>query len=239
MKRTGKWRIGRLACGVVALAAVLPAHAAERVLLKNGYSLTCDHVERMGGKVRLFLDPGSGNFIEMNAAEIATEQPAPAEDEPQKKTGRKQPGAKPEDLHDVLVREGRKHDLDVALLESVIAVESSGNARAVSPAGARGLMQLMPGTAARLGVKNSFAAAQNVRGGTTYLDDLLKRYNNNLALALAAYNAGPGAVDKWHGIPPYPETRRYVARVIAEYNRRYEARLRAQRALPALAAIHQ
>jgi soluble lytic murein transglycosylase-like protein len=236
MRRAAKSGIGWMAWGAVALAAALPAHAAEQVVLKNGYSLTCDHVERKGDKVRLFLDPGSGNFIEMDAAQIATEKPAPAE-EPAR--AERQPAAKrPESLHDVLVREGRKHDLDVALLESVIAVESSGNARAVSAAGARGLMQLMPGTAAKLGVKDSFAAAQNVRGGTKYLDELLKRYDNNLALALAAYNAGPGAVDKWHGIPPYPETRRYVARVIAEYNRRYEARVRAQRALAALATVH-
>lgn len=222
-----------MGCVAVLAAAGIPVHAAEQVVLKNGYSLTCDHVQQKGGKVQLFLDPGSNNFIEVNAGEIATEGPAPvgAEPSPDRKQAKKQ-----ESLHDVLVQEGRKHDLDVALLESVIAVESSGNPDAVSSAGARGLMQLMPATAAKLGVKNSFAPAENVRGGTAYLDDLLKRYNNNLALALAAYNAGPAAVDRWHGIPPYPETRQYVARVIAEYNRRYEARLRAQRALVASAA---
>lgn len=223
----------------MALAATWPAHAAEQVVLKNGFSLTCDHLQRTGSRVQLFLDPGSTNFIEVNAKEIAAERPAPAEAEARPESSPKQAARKAESLHDVLVQAGRKHDLDVALLESVIAVESSGNPRAVSPAGARGLMQLMPATAAKLGVKNSFASAQNVRGGTAYLDSLLRRYNNNLALALAAYNAGPGAVDKWHGIPPYPETRRYVARVIHEYNLRYEARLKAQRALMAsAAAIH-
>ena len=224
--------------GAVALGAAWPAQAAEQVVLKNGYSLTCDHMQRTGSRVQLFLDPGSKNFIEVNAKEIVAERPAPPEAEasPVADSGQKQ---KPENLHDVLVQQGRKHDIDVALLESVIAVESGGNPRAVSPAGARGLMQLMPGTAAKLGVKNSFASAQNVRGGTAYLDSLLTRYHNNLALALAAYNAGPGAVDRWHGIPPYPETRRYVARVIHEYNLRYEARVRAQRALVATAAaIH-
>jgi soluble lytic murein transglycosylase-like protein len=85
-------------------------------------------------------------------------------------------------------------------------------------------MQLMPGTAAGLGVSDSFAPDQNVNGGTAYLDGLLKRYHDNLALALAAYNAGPAAVDRWHGIPPYRETQLYVARVIHEFNRRIAAR---------------
>ena len=80
-------------------------------------------------------------------------------------------------------------------------------------------------TAAQLGVADSFAPGENIQGGTAYLDTLLKRYNDNLALALAAYNAGPAAVDRWHGIPPYRETRAYVARVIHEYNRRYKLRL--------------
>ena len=85
-------------------------------------------------------------------------------------------------------------------------------------------MQLMPGTAAGLGVKNSFQPEENVRGGSAYLDALLTRYHDNLAQALAAYNAGPEAVDKYHGIPPYPETRIYIARVIHEFNRRILAR---------------
>jgi soluble lytic murein transglycosylase-like protein len=81
-------------------------------------------------------------------------------------------------------------------------------------------MQLMPGTAAELGVADSFRADQNINGGTAYLDALLVRYHDHLALALAAYNAGPAAVDKYHGVPPYRETRTYVARVIREFNRR-------------------
>jgi soluble lytic murein transglycosylase-like protein len=81
-------------------------------------------------------------------------------------------------------------------------------------------MQLMPGTASQLGVADSFRAEQNINGGTAYLNTLLERYHDNLALALAAYNAGPAAVDKYHGIPPYRETRRYVARIIHDFNRR-------------------
>jgi soluble lytic murein transglycosylase-like protein len=81
-------------------------------------------------------------------------------------------------------------------------------------------MQLMPGTASKLGVADSFRADQNINGGTAYLNDLLVRYHDNLALALAAYNAGPAAVDKYRGIPPYRETRLYVARIIHDFNRR-------------------
>jgi soluble lytic murein transglycosylase-like protein len=85
-------------------------------------------------------------------------------------------------------------------------------------------MQLMPSTAAGLGVQDSFEPRENLRGGSTYLDALLVRYHDNLALALAAYNAGPAAVDKYHGIPPYQETTAYVAHVIHEFNRRVLAR---------------
>ena len=109
-------------------------------------------------------------------------------------------------------------------MAAAVKAESNGNSRAVSRAGARGLMQLMPGTATELGVNDSFEPGQNVRGGSAYLDELLRRYHDNIALALAAYNAGPAAVDKYHGIPPYHETRAYVARVIHEFNRRVLAR---------------
>jgi soluble lytic murein transglycosylase-like protein len=124
----------------------------------------------------------------------------------------------------MLTQAGHEHNLDVDLLASLVKAESGGNAHAVSPAGARGLMQLMPATARGLGVNDSFKPEQNVRGGSTYLDALLTRYHDNMALALAAYNAGPEAVDKYHGIPPYRETRVYVARVIHEFNRRVMAR---------------
>ncbi len=128
------------------------------------------------------------------------------------------------DLGEMLANAGHAHNLDVDLLASVVKAESGGNVHAISRTGARGLMQLMPGTAAELGVADSFRADQNVRGGSTYLDSLLTRYHDNLALALAAYNAGPAAVDKYHGIPPYRETKLYVARVIHEFNRRVLAR---------------
>jgi soluble lytic murein transglycosylase-like protein len=117
----------------------------------------------------------------------------------------------------------------VDLLASLVKAESGGNVRAVSRAGARGLMQLMPATASQLGVEDSFQPDENLRGGSAYLDALLTRYHDNLALALAAYNAGPAAVDEHHGIPPYRETQAYVARVIHEFNRRVLAREAATR----------
>ena len=126
----------------------------------------------------------------------------------------------------MLATAGHAHHLDIDLLASVVKAESGGNIRARSRAGAEGLMQLMPGTAAELGVTDSYEPGQNVNGGTAYLDQLLTRYHDNLALALAAYNAGPAAVEKYHGIPPYRETRLYVARVIHEFNRRVLARER-------------
>jgi soluble lytic murein transglycosylase-like protein len=116
----------------------------------------------------------------------------------------------------MLSRAGLAHNVDVDLLASIVKAESNGNTRALSRAGAAGLMQLMPGTANDLGVHD--------RGGSAYIDALLTYYHDNLALALAAYNAGPLAVDKYHGIPPYHETRAYVARVIHEFNRRVLAR---------------
>jgi soluble lytic murein transglycosylase-like protein len=125
-----------------------------------------------------------------------------------------------EEMHTMLAHAGTEHNIDADLLASIVRAESGGHVRAVSHAGARGLMQLMPGTASELGVEDAFRADQNIAGGTAYLDQLLVRYHDNVALALAAYNAGSAAVDRYHGIPPYRETRAYVARVIREFNRR-------------------
>lgn len=111
----------------------------------------------------------------------------------------------------------KQNRLDPALLDAVIGQESGFRPDAVSSAGAVGLMQLMPDTARELGVADPFDPAQNVEGGAKYLRSLLDRYNGRLDLALAAYNAGPGAVDRFGGIPPYAETQRYVASIMAGY----------------------
>jgi soluble lytic murein transglycosylase-like protein len=143
----------------------------------------------------------------------------------------------PDQMRQMLARAGALHNIDIDLLASVVQAESNGNARAVSRAGAQGLMQLMPATASQLNVRDSFAPEENIGGGTAYLDQLLARYDPNndtrgLELAVAAYNAGPAAVDRYHGIPPYAETRAYVARVVREFNRRKRAALAAQSAAP-------
>ena len=107
------------------------------------------------------------------------------------------------------------HGVDVRLVDAVIRTESAYRPRAVSPAGAVGLMQLMPGTARQYGVRNRFDPVQNVRGGVAYLRDLLNRFS--LVNAIAAYNAGPGAVRRYGGVPPYPETEQFVGRVLLRY----------------------
>ncbi|HZP05980.1 MAG TPA: lytic transglycosylase domain-containing protein [Terracidiphilus sp.] len=219
--------------GVVAVVARLaPARAAERVTLRNGFVQRCDHHAEIEGRVRLYLSAGEDNYIEFTPQEIAAVEPVADVPEPATESASAKPSlsAAPatklsaSDLREMLATAGDAHNLDVDLLASVVKAESNGNAQAVSHAGAQGLMQLMPQTASELGVQNSFAPDQNVRGGSAYLDALLTRYRDNLALALAAYNAGPAAVDKYHGVPPYHETRIYVARVIHEFNRRVLAR---------------
>ncbi|MEE3326736.1 MAG: transglycosylase SLT domain-containing protein [Myxococcota bacterium] len=132
------------------------------------------------------------------------------------------------ELDKIIRRVSLDHDVDPALVKAVIAAESNFQASAVSRAGAVGLMQLMPATAADMGVEAPFEPRQNVRGGVRYLKLLLKRFDS-LEHALAAYNAGPETVDRHDGIPPYPETRAYVARVLRFYSRYRSVELFAKR----------
>lgn len=215
----------------LALAGSLAsAHAAERVHLANGFDLRCDHHAQIGPVVRLYMDKSDSSYIERKSEEIAgyetVPDPPPTRSTNPTRVSRSDAKLTQADLHVMLTNAGEEHNVDADLLASIVKAESNGNTRAVSRAGARGLMQLMPGTAAEQGVSDSFEPNQNVQGGSAYLDELLHRYHDNIALALAAYNAGPAAVDKYHGIPPYRETRAYVARVIHEFNRRVLARER-------------
>jgi soluble lytic murein transglycosylase-like protein len=223
-----------------------PPRTVEHITLRNGFDLICDHRVADGGKVRLYMNATGSNFVEVDGADIVTSEtvavpmavlpatPAAAATSGSA-TSLQRERLSDDDLGPILKQASATYDIDPDLLASVVRQESGGHARAVSRAGARGLMQLMPGTAADLGVADSFAPGENIRGGTNYLNQLLGRYHNNLVLALAAYNAGPAAVNRWHGIPPYSETRAYVARVIREYNRRYG--LRHRQALAATAQM--
>jgi len=121
-------------------------------------------------------------------------------------------------LNQVVDSASAAYHLDPDLVNSVIHAESGFNSHAVSPKGARGLMQLMPGTANQLGVNDAFDPQANVTGGSRYLRELLERYNFDLVKALAAYNAGPQRVEQYRGVPPFRETRAYVARIVHEYN---------------------
>jgi soluble lytic murein transglycosylase-like protein len=120
-------------------------------------------------------------------------------------------------LHALIDGASRTNDVPAGLVAAMVDAESHGDPSAVSRAGAQGIMQLMPSTSITYGVANPFDPRANIEGGTRYLRDLLRRYRGNVKLAVAAYNAGPGAVDAAHGIPPFPETRAYVARVLTAY----------------------
>ena len=231
-------RLKGAALALSGLAALAPGngHAAERVTLANGFALDCHHHELVDGRMRLYTAVDEHNYLEFAPAEVAAidtvPDPAPSVVPAPNALSSAPAALLPTPpvlaLRPLLTEAGRAHNLDVELLASVVQAESGGNPHARSRAGARGLMQLMPATAAGHGVTDSDQPDQNVHGGAAYLDELLTRYHDNLTLALAAYNAGPRAVDRYHGIPPYHETRVYVARVIREFNRRVAARQRSE-----------
>jgi soluble lytic murein transglycosylase-like protein len=182
---------------------VAPPAQAEYAVLRSGQRLHITGYERLGATVRLQLAGGSAEIPEDDLVRFEPEEVFPAARQP----------SLPVPYAELIRAAARKHGVDEELIASVIAVESNFNPRAVSSRLARGLMQLLPETAARLGVADVFDPAQNVDAGTRYLKELLERYNQNLALALAAYNAGPDRVEQFGGVPPFGETRGYVRRV--------------------------
>jgi soluble lytic murein transglycosylase-like protein len=225
-----------LAALLVATSLPCVARAAEHLTLRNGFEMDCARREVLdSGRLRLFLMPTSAgvsavdsSYIDVASDAVVRSETipdpvfavAPVSSSAVKQTSK--PSAEPTkaEMHTMLASAGTQHNIDEDLLAAVVKAESGGKTYAVSRTGARGLMQLMPGTASAMGVDDAFRPEQNIAGGTAYLDQLLVRYHDDATLALAAYNAGPGAVDKYHGVPPYRETRAYVARVIGEFNRR-------------------
>lgn len=201
---------------LVALISLLglAASAAEVAVLRNGFSIRHDSREVDGRVTRLHT--GSG-YVEVPSDQIAAiepdDAPAPAAAPPAT------PGSAA-DIHKLVGDASGRHRIDADLISSVIQAESGFNPRARSPKGAQGLMQLMPQTASQLGVGDAFDPGSNVDAGTRYLRELLGRYNGDMVKALAAYNAGPHRVEQYHGVPPYRETRAYVARIVHDFNRK-------------------
>src|SRR6201987_1797664 len=185
------------------LASAIAAHA-DYVVLRSGARLNVTGYEILGDKYRLHL---KGGVAEVSVDDIGGIEPEEIFEPLPEPLSEKTPFQK-------IIRAAAEHyGVDADLIHCVIAVESHFDPKAVSPKNARGLMQLLPQTAARLGVKDIFDPQQNIEGGTRYLKELLELYNNNLTLALAAYNAGPDKVQKYGDVPPYRETVSYVNQV--------------------------
>ena len=211
--------------------------ATDIAVLRNGFSIRHERREIRGTVTRLYTGAGNASYIDVATDQIArferdetlVAKPVPAEtaglvgtetrvQSPVGQNVSRLP--RPVNLDQVVRDASGKHLVDPDFINSVIRAESGFNTRAVSPKGAQGLMQLMPGTASSLGVTNAFDPHANVDGGTRYLRWLLEKYNYDVPKALAAYNAGPHRVEQYHGVPPYLETRAYVARIIRDFNRK-------------------
>jgi soluble lytic murein transglycosylase-like protein len=212
---------------LLALTA-LPSFAADAAILRNGFSIRHERRRIIGDITRLYIDGNQSSFVDIPTAEIdhfeaVPDAPAPA---PVSTAAPRQlqPSAAiaphPFDLNQAVRDASGTYQLDPDLVTSVIRAESGFNVRAVSPKGAQGLMQLMPQTASQLGVRNAFDPKANVDAGTRYLRELLERYNFDLIKALAAYNAGPQRVEQYNGVPPYYETKAYVARIVRDFNKK-------------------
>ncbi|HYO83034.1 MAG TPA: lytic transglycosylase domain-containing protein [Bryobacteraceae bacterium] len=209
------------------LSLVYPALGGEYAVLQNGFRIYADRHETVDGSVRLHIGSGSmdmpaADVVRFDADEYVKLPEAPPAAVPTETAGGSVAVAgplAPPDPKELIQRAATTHGLRPEFVRSVAAVESAWRTQAVSPKGAIGLMQLMPGTARDLGA-NPHNPAENADAGTRYLRMLLERYANSpdpVRLALAAYNAGPGAVDRYRNIPPYRETQAYVEKVLRKY----------------------
>ncbi len=196
-----------------------PALRAEYVVLRTGARLNVTSYELLGDKYRLQMKGGTAEVAVEDVVSIEPEEIFDPLPEPLSPTT---------PYHDIIRAAAERYGVDADLIHCVIAVESNFNEKAVSPRNARGLMQLLPATAKRMGVKNIFDAKENVDGGTRYLRDMLTRYHGNITLALAAYNAGPEKVQRYgNRVPPYLETQNYIQKIARGY-----AKIKAQAAVP-------
>jgi len=208
-----------ISAAVLILAAL--SCASDYAVMRNGFALKHERREVIGEITRLYLNTETtSSFVDVPTADIerfekdevviAPEVPKPVP--PPALT-----------IDQSISQAGEKHHIDPDFITSVVRAESGFHPRAVSSKGARGLMQLMPQTAAGLGVKDAFDTNENVQAGTQYLRQLLEKFDYDAVKALAAYNAGPNRVTQYHGVPPYSETRGYVNRIVRDYNRKKAA----------------
>jgi hypothetical protein len=215
----------RISCQLVVvllgLAAASAAWAVDVAMLSNGFGIRHERHEQKENQTRFYFHAGA----DFSYVDVATEGvskvenvglvPVPPAHVPS--------STAPRSVHDLVNAASERHLVDADLIASVIYAESNFNPWARSPKGAQGLMQLMPQTATRLGVKDPFQPEANIDAGSRYLRELLLRYDGDVVKALAAYNAGPERVAQYGGVPPYPETRAYIARVVRDFNCRKQA----------------
>lgn len=206
---------GRVAGALLALGCALGAASAqaEYVNLKNGQQFHVTSYQLVGDKYRLQL---AGGFVYVAVEDVASIDP---EDHFIAIPLPPAPPAQVAPYREFVKAAAAHYAVDEELINSVIAAESNFDPKAISRKNARGLMQLLPETAAHYGVQDIFDPKENIDAGTHYLSELLKQYNNDLALALAAYNAGPLKVTQFGRVPPYTETITYVRRVKNSYEK--------------------
>jgi soluble lytic murein transglycosylase-like protein len=201
MKRPGPLLLALIA----ACASISPAARADYAVLKSGLRLHITGYEQAGDQIRLTV---AGGTVDIAATDLVSIEP---EDRFTALPPAPEPAKGP--YGNLIRAAAAKHGVDEKLITHLIAAESNFNPRAASHKQALGLMQLLPTTAAKYSVSNIFDPAENIEAGTHYLKDLLAHYNGNTSLALAAYNAGPQMVSRYGGVPPFPETQKYVQKI--------------------------
>ncbi len=217
------------AIAVLLLGAQLSALGSEMAVLRNGFSIRHERREQIGKFTRLYTGDQQG-YVDVLTDSIASFEPVePTPPGPSAvatpKPAQPEVVVQPATVNiDQLIRDASgRYRLDPDFVSSVIKAESNFQPKAVSPKGAQGLMQLMPATSVLLGVADPFDPKANIEAGTAYLSQLLDLYNDDPVKALAAYNAGAHRVQQYHGVPPYRETKAYVARIVRDYNKKKQA----------------